>query len=145
MIEWNAPLFVNFVDFRKAFDSIHRDTIWAIMRHYSLPQKIVTIIKLFYERFECGQILREGVSDFFEFQIGMHARSSLPSLILIDCVMSIDNEVSRGGIQRVVSSCPVEYLNNLTTPIIWLSCCAPEKINFPPKIFIYSPEQTHVF
>ena len=26
-IEWNAHIFVNFVDFRKAFDSIHRDTL----------------------------------------------------------------------------------------------------------------------
>ena len=26
-IEWNAPLFVNFVDFKTAFESIHRDTL----------------------------------------------------------------------------------------------------------------------
>ena len=36
-IEWNATLFVKFVDFRKAFNSIHRDTLWAEMRHYGLP------------------------------------------------------------------------------------------------------------
>ena len=35
-IEWNAPNFVNFVDFRKAFDTIHRDTLCAVMRHYGL-------------------------------------------------------------------------------------------------------------
>ena len=65
------PLLVNFVDFRKAFDKIHRDTPWAVMRHYVLLQKIVSLIKLFYERFECGVILREGVSDFFEIQTGV--------------------------------------------------------------------------
>ena len=26
-LDWNASLFVNFVDFRKAFDSIHRNTL----------------------------------------------------------------------------------------------------------------------
>ena len=65
-------MFVNFVDFRlvsiglpKAFDSIHRDTFCAVMRHYGITQKSVSLIKLFYESFEFGVILREGVSDFF--------------------------------------------------------------------------------
>ena len=115
-IEWNAPLFVNFVDFRKAFDSIHRDTLWAVIRHYGLPQKIVSLIKLFYERFECGVILREGVSDFFEVQTGVRQGcmlSPLLFLILIDYVMRIANERSRGGIQWGISSGRVEYLDDL--------------------------------
>ena len=35
-------MFVNFVDIRKAFDSIHQNTLWDVMRHYGLPQKIVS-------------------------------------------------------------------------------------------------------
>ena len=65
------------------------------MRHYGLPQKIVSLIKLFYERFECGVILREGVSDFFEVQTGVrqgYMLSPLLFLILIDYVMRITNE-----------------------------------------------------
>ena len=110
-IEWNAPLFVNFFDFRKAFDSIHRDTLWAVMRHYGLPQKIVSLIKLFYERFKCGVILREGVSDFFDVQTGVRQGCMLPPLlflILIDYEMRISNERSLAGIQRGISSDRVE-------------------------------------
>ena len=66
-IEWSPPLFVNF-DYRNAFDSIHRDTLWAVIRHYGLPQNIVSLIKLFYKRFEYGVILKKGVSNFFEVQ-----------------------------------------------------------------------------
>ena len=29
--EWNAPLYVNFIDFEKAFDGIHRDSLWKIL------------------------------------------------------------------------------------------------------------------
>ena len=61
-IEWNASLFVNFVD-RKAFVSIHRNTLLAVMRHYDLSQQIISLIKLFYERFDCRVILKESVSD----------------------------------------------------------------------------------
>ena len=45
-VERNAVLFANLVDVRKAFDSLYRDTLWAVMRHYGLPQKIVSLIKL---------------------------------------------------------------------------------------------------
>ena len=27
-IEWNAPLCIGFIDFKKAFDSIHQSTLW---------------------------------------------------------------------------------------------------------------------
>ena len=29
-LEWNSSLNVNFVDFLKAFDSLHRDTLWQL-------------------------------------------------------------------------------------------------------------------
>ncbi len=33
-IEWQATLYINFIDFEKAFDSVHRDSLWEIMRQY---------------------------------------------------------------------------------------------------------------
>ena len=35
-LEWNSSLYVNFVDFQKAFDSLDRNSLWALMRHYSI-------------------------------------------------------------------------------------------------------------
>ena len=32
-IEWQAPLYINFVDFTKAFDSLDRSRLWKILRH----------------------------------------------------------------------------------------------------------------
>ena len=29
--EWNSPLYINFVDFKKAFDSVDRDTLWKLL------------------------------------------------------------------------------------------------------------------
>ena len=36
-LEYNLPLFINFVDFKAAFDSINRDFIWKAFSHYGLP------------------------------------------------------------------------------------------------------------
>ena len=27
-LEWNSPLYINFVDYEKAFDSVDRQTLW---------------------------------------------------------------------------------------------------------------------
>ena len=40
---------MTFVDFKKGHDSINRDTMWKILRHYGVPEKIVNIIKCLYD------------------------------------------------------------------------------------------------
>ena len=51
--EWQRKLYINFVDFEKAFDSIHRNSLWKILRHYGIPQEIVSTIQSFYNNFKC--------------------------------------------------------------------------------------------
>ena len=31
--EWNSTVYANFLDFEKAFDSIHRETLWCLLQH----------------------------------------------------------------------------------------------------------------
>jgi len=47
--EWNSPLFISFVDFEEAFDSVDRDTLWKLLRRYGVPVNIVNIIRSSYE------------------------------------------------------------------------------------------------
>ncbi|CAH8572457.1 unnamed protein product [Schistosoma haematobium] len=44
-IEWSSSLYINFIDYEKAFDSVDRTTLWKLLRHYGVPQKIVNIIQ----------------------------------------------------------------------------------------------------
>ena len=43
------PLFITIIDFKKVFDSICRKTMFAILRHIGIPDKIVQDIKVLYE------------------------------------------------------------------------------------------------
>ena len=52
--EWPVTLYVNFIDFEKAFDSVHRQSLWVILQKYGIPEKIIRIVKLFYEDFQCA-------------------------------------------------------------------------------------------
>ena len=58
-IEWQSSLYINFIDFEKAFDSISRDVLWRLLRHYGLPDKMVTIIRVLYEGFS-AQVVHNG-------------------------------------------------------------------------------------
>jgi len=37
-------IYVNFVDFRKAFDSVIREKLWVIMQEYGIPSTVYNTI-----------------------------------------------------------------------------------------------------
>ena len=47
-LEWNTLLYITFIDFEKAFDSVNHRTLWKILRHYGIPEKFIAIIKQSY-------------------------------------------------------------------------------------------------
>ena len=51
--EWNSSIYLSFIDYEKAFDSVDRETIWKLLRHYGVPLKMVNIIKSSYQGFNC--------------------------------------------------------------------------------------------
>ena len=58
-IEFQTSLCLNFVDFEKAFGSIDHQVLWALLRHYGLPEKFIRMIQLFYNNFRC-QVIHGG-------------------------------------------------------------------------------------
>ena len=52
--EWQSTLYITFVDFEKAFDSVHRESLWKIMASYGIPDKLVRMVKILYEGSECA-------------------------------------------------------------------------------------------
>ena len=48
-VEWNASLYICFIDYEKAFDSVHRETLWRIMSSYGIPPPLVRIVQAMYK------------------------------------------------------------------------------------------------
>ena len=65
-IEWQAPLYINFVDFTKAFDSLDRSRLWKILRHYGIPSELVDLIRAMYAGSCCSVIDNGKMSDWFD-------------------------------------------------------------------------------
>ena len=97
--EWQRQLYINFVDFQKAFDSIHRDSLWHILRAYGIPQKIVQLIQSFYEAFTCSF---ESSGIRFEVKTGVRQGCVMSALLFnlaIDWVMRRTTEDHPRGIR----------------------------------------------
>ena len=44
-LEYQTPLIINFIDIKKAFDSIHRESLWKIVKLYGVPDRFINIIQ----------------------------------------------------------------------------------------------------
>ena len=103
--EWQRQLFVNFIDFEKAFDSLHRESLWRILRFYGIPQEIVLIIKSFYMNFRC----RVGSDSSLTFEVKTGVRqgcvmSALLFNLAIDWVMRRTTSDAARGIRWTLFS-----------------------------------------
>ena len=65
-VDNNLPLYVNFIDFKAAFDSIDRQFIWKAFRHYGLPEKYVRIFMAFFDHTMSAVRVGGEISDWFE-------------------------------------------------------------------------------
>ena len=100
--EWNAPLYANFVDMEKAFDSIHRESLWKILRHYGVPQKIVNVIKMLYSNFSSRVINNNTLSDAFKVNTGVKQGCNLSPFLFVlgmDWIMRTTIGTERRGVR----------------------------------------------
>ena len=95
-------MFINFIDFKKAFDSVHRESLWKILRAYGVPLKIVHLVQKFYDHFACSIIQDGNLTDFFEVNSGVRQGcilSPMLFLLTIDWVMRQTTADRPRGIQ----------------------------------------------
>uniref|UniRef100_A0A8D9ADY8 Craniofacial development protein 2 n=1 Tax=Cacopsylla melanoneura TaxID=428564 RepID=A0A8D9ADY8_9HEMI len=101
-MEYQTPLYLAFIDFEKAFDSIQRTVIWKVLKDYGVPAKLVNIVKETYDEYECQVIHQNKLTDPFPVQTGVKQGcllSPILFLMVLDKVMKKVNEERRRGIR----------------------------------------------
>ena len=71
------PLVTTYIDFSKAFDSINRDMMFAILRHYGIPNEIVEAIKCLYDNSKSCVRNQNELSEFFDVLKGVFQGDTL--------------------------------------------------------------------
>ena len=100
--EWQTPLVVNVIDFEKAFDSLHRPSLWDIMKAYGIPGKIIRIVQLLYQDSECAVLDGGQTSEWFKVETGVKqgcVMSGFLFLLAIDWIMCETTKQANTGIR----------------------------------------------
>ena len=75
-----------FVDFSKAFYSIHRGKMGQILHAYGLPKETVTVIMVLYRNTKVKVRSLEGDTDIFDIVAGVLQRDTLAPYLFIICL-----------------------------------------------------------
>ncbi|VDP00515.1 unnamed protein product, partial [Schistosoma mattheei] len=100
--EWDSSLYINFIDYEKAFDSVDRTTLWKLFRHLGVLQKIVNIIQSSYDGLHCKIVHGGQLSNSFEVKTGVRQRCLLSSFLFLpitDWIMKTSTSERMHGIQ----------------------------------------------
>ena len=77
---------MHFVDFEKAFDSVHRQSLWNIMTGYEIPDKTVGVKADICEGFECTVVDGSVTSDWFMIQSRLKQGFMMSGFLFLLCL-----------------------------------------------------------
>ena len=86
----NLPAVMTFIDFRKAFDSVHRGILMKILRAYGIPDKLVDLIERTYTDTLAKVMTPEGLTEAFRILAGVLQGDTLAPylfIIVVDYIM----------------------------------------------------------
>ena len=69
--DYQLPLVITFIDFKKAFDSINRKVTFAGLRHYGIPEAVVNAISVLYKKSKSAVNVDGNLSDPFDVTTGV--------------------------------------------------------------------------
>ena len=91
-IEQNKSLYVVFIDFRKAFDTVNRDALWKVLKCYGCPDRFLSLVKGFHQKMNARVCSQGEYSDPIEVKNGVKQGCVLaPTLFSIYLSAVIDD------------------------------------------------------
>ncbi len=96
-LEYKHPLSINFIDFRKAFDSVHRESLWNILQLCGVPMKFIAVFQSLYNNSSCCVRTDTGHTDIFGVRQGC-ILSSFLFMVALDFVMRKAMAMPNAGI-----------------------------------------------
>ena len=79
----NLKAIPTFIDFKKAFDSIHRGKMMRILKAYGIPPNLLQAIEKMYSNARARIVTPDGETDLFEITAGVLQGDTLASFLFI--------------------------------------------------------------
>ena len=100
-LEHNTDLYHNFIDFRKAFDRVWQEGLWAVMRDFSFEDDMVELIEGLYKEACSAVIHKEAIGRFFKTTVGVRQGCPLSPVlfnIFLERIMQMSLENFQAGV-----------------------------------------------
>ncbi|RUM94525.1 MAG: hypothetical protein DSZ28_02740, partial [Thiothrix sp.] len=100
-------LYIAFIDFRKAFDSVNRKALWKLLDVCGIRGKLVAVLKSMYDCVSCCVRCSEGLSEYFECPNGVKQGCKCSPLlfsIVINAVALEIKDKGKHGVQLIPNS-----------------------------------------
>ena len=109
-----------FVDFTKAFDSIHRGKMEQILLAYGLPKETVAAITILYRNTKMKVRSPDGDTKYFDIVTGVLQGDTLAPYLFIICLDYVLDKIRENGFELIMKGSrryPAKQLPTPTTPM----------------------------
>jgi len=109
----HKKLFVAFIDFKKAFDSVNREALWTILNNYGIKGNVVNVLKSMYDSVSSCVRCADGLSEYFECLSGLKQGCKCSPLLFSIMVNIVALEVkkrSKHGVQLMPNTSDIVIL-----------------------------------
>ena len=85
------PLYVCFIDFKKAFDKVSHALLWQKLVNYGIDGKFINIIKSMYSKVKSCVRSNDGLTEFFPYNKGLRQGCLLSPLLFALFLIDLNN------------------------------------------------------
>ncbi|CAH1244595.1 Hypp7340 [Branchiostoma lanceolatum] len=101
---YNLTAIITFIDFKKAFDTVHRGKMLKILKAYGIPDQLVEAIASMYQDTKAKVISPDGETELFDLYAGVLQGDTLAPYLFVIVVdyalrMAIDGREEELGLQ----------------------------------------------
>ena len=102
LIKKGGKLFVFFVDFKAAFDTVNRRKLWEIMQKKGISKELIDRIREIYENTECQVVANGACSQTFSTYIGVRQGCPMSPTLFALYLSDLDEKLAAGQAGGVV-------------------------------------------
>ena len=96
-----GKVYIGFVDFKAAFDSVHRDKLWSALNRYGIKGKLLNSIKAVYKSVKSCVKVRDTLTESFDCHIGVRQGCMISPILFSLFINEFAELIEQSGLRGI--------------------------------------------